>query len=571
MSSFIGFYGKNDSLKTSIKNLVPNFAFTLDNTPLFLCANGNPLNTHFHNNSDSNFGWVSCGIGISSEEKPKVLRQNDWINVFDNKLDLHNSLNGHYAIIKWNQKEVKLYTDQLGMRNIFIHRNKDHVLFSTRLDWMLKLVGKTSINWAQFGSNWLAINPFSSSSFVNGIERLAQGGYACISDSKFTVRNNRWIPQSIHSSIEIVEDSLRSFSSTAINTFSKTSLGLSGGLDSRVLLALLASQKKSAFDLYTFEIEKHPDIKYAVQSNKPYGFKHEIIPLQMPTNQQVISELPEITSRTMLASSLFHIEPLNGYKRLGLQNSITIDGGFGEIARRRYLRGIEISAKQTVLEKSISGLLSYLSINKADIFAEEVIQEMKKGLHQELKTETMAMPDANDIGIGNWLDIFSIRSRAQNLSGLKQEIVDEKVFHIMPFLQADFLNKLLSIPEKERVNAELYRRIIQKAAPELSNIPLVKGDDVYPYWMKDIPSMAWVRLKRNLGLGYKSTQNIKLILSLEEYIRDTFTSTNVVQSSFYDKRKIDIMITNFFEKENHSLATQLGWLVSFEAFRTQVY
>mgnify|MGYP003640280084 CR=1 FL=1 len=571
MSSFIGVYGKNDALKSEIKDIVSTPDFTFENNSLFICSEGNPLNTHYYCNSDSTKGWISCGIGITSEHSPRVLKQEDWEKAFDEDVDLHQDLNGHFAIIKWSDIEVEFFTDRLGMRNIFLHQNKDYVLFSTRLDWMLKLVEETDINWKLFGSNWLSINPFSSSCFINRIDRLAQGGYAHITESNLSFNNKRWIPKSFKSSPNEVIDSLQGFSSSAMNSFSKTSLGLSGGLDSRVLLALLASKESFDLSLYTFDLNGHPDVTYATQINKHYVFKHEIIPIHTPESDVVHKLLSEITSRTMLSSSIFHIEPLLGYRKLGDQNTISVDGGFGEIARRRYLKGIELKARQAVFEKSIDGLLPYLSTNKADIFSSEIVHEMKTGLFEELSIELESMPSAKEIGVGNWLDIFSIRSRCQNLSGLNQELIDETLFHIMPFVQPDFLDKLLRIPEKERVNAGLYRTIIQDMAPSLSKIPLVKGDDVYPYWMKDISSMMWMKTKRKFEIGFKNTQNITLMLSLEEYIRDIFSSQEVREQSFYDLKKIDYLITEFYKNRKVELVIQVGFMLSFEAFRKEVY
>lgn len=571
MSSFLGVYGKNDSLKSEIRNLATNPDFTFERDSLFICAEGNPLNTHFHSNSEAGSGWISCGIGITSEDAPKVFRRENWVNAFENNIDLHEGVNGHFAVVKWTPSEIELVTDQLGMRNIFVHQGKDFVLFSTRLDWMLSLVKETSINWKLFGSNWLSINPFSSSCFVNGIERLAQGGRAKISKSGIILGNKRWAPKPKNSSSMSIEESLTSFSSVAINSFSKTSLGLSGGLDSRVLLALLASQKRSDFDLYTFEVEGHPDVEYATRLNEFYGFKHEIIPMETLSNDEIISELAEITSRTMLSSSVFNIQSLSGYTKLGNHNSITIDGAFGEIGRRRFLRGIELKARQSVFDKSVVNLLPLLTSNKADIFSHEVNQEMKSGLLEELSIEVEAMPDASEVGLGNWLDIFTIRTRVQNLPALSQGITDGKLFHLMPFLQPDLLQSLLSSPEKERIDAQFYRKIISEQAPSLSKVPLVKGDDIYPYWMKDLTSFAWIKTKRKLGLGYKNTSYIELIRTLEEYIRDTFSSADVIQQPFYDKAKIESLINNFFDEKDFSLATQLGWLLSFESFRKQVY
>ncbi|MEQ9308147.1 MAG: asparagine synthase-related protein [Balneolaceae bacterium] len=567
MSSFIGFIGKNEALNTTIKKLVPSPVFAFENQNLFICSAQSSSNIYFNSNTDSNSGWVSCGIGISSGDSPTIYKQQDWEHAFATNIDLHDDLNGHFAIVKWDHNTIELFTDQLGMRSIFIHQTNDFTLFTTRLDWLLQLVSQTSINWKLFGSNWLSLNPLSSSCFLDGIDRLAQGGYARISKSSVHLENKRWTPKPVQSSVESVKNSIKGFSLSALNTFSKTSLGLSGGLDSRVLFALLASQKRSDFDLYTFEVNDHPDVEFARRLNAFYNFEHNVIPIKSESSNQLLSELGEKTTRSMLASSIFNVDALKGYEQLGPLDANTIDGAFGEIGRRRFLRGLELKAHQVVTDKSISGLLPYLSANKGDIFNSDVIHEMKSGLFEELETEVNFMPDANKIGVGNWIDLFVIRSRVQNLPGLNQGFSDSTVIHIMPFLQPDLLNRFLSLPEVERSNAQIFRKIIREQAPSLTKIPLVKGNDIYPFWLKDLSSIVWVKAKRKLGLGYRNTQPIELISSLEEYIRDTFNSSSVVQQSFYDKSKIESIINRFFDNKESHLATQLGWLVSFESFR----
>lgn len=570
MSNFIGYIGKNEALNTTIKKLVPSPVFTIENQNLFISSGQSSSNIYFNSNRDANSGWISCGIGISSGDSPRIYKQQDWEHAFATNIDLHDDLNGHFAVVKWDHDTIELLTDQLGMRSIFIHQTNNFTLFTTRLDWLLQLVSKTSINWKLFGSNWLSLNPLSSSCFLDGIDRLAQGGYARISKSSVHLENIRWTPKPVQSSVESVIDSIKGFSLSALNTLSKTSLGLSGGLDSRVLFALLASQKKSSVDLYTFDVSNHPDVEVAHRLNEFYKFEHNIIPTKSQNSNQLLSELGGITSRSMLASSIFNIDALKGYEKLGELDAITIDGAFGEIGRRRFLKGLELKAHLAVIDKSISGLLPYLSINKADIFNSDVIHEMKSGLLEELETEVNFMPEANKIGVGNWIDLFVIRSRVQNLPGLNQGFSDSALVHLMPFLQPDLLNRFLSLPEPERSNAQIFRKIIREQAPSLTKIPLVKGNDVYPFWMKDLSSLAWIKAKRKLGLSYRNTQPIELINSLEEYIRDTFNSSSVVQQSFYDKSKIESLINRFFDENENEVVTQLGWLVSFESFRKMI-
>lgn len=570
MSSFVGFFGNSDGLKSKIYGLVPESDFSFTSETLFILGKGNPLNTHFQINPDAESGWIACGIGISSGSNPRTFDQTDWKETFESTTDFHPDINGHFAVAKWDKSGVELYTDQIGMRNIFIAKIESRILFSTRLDWLISLAPNLSINWKKFGSNWLSINSFSSDCFLNGVDRLAQGGYAKISENGLELSNKRWTPSKVSSNTDSIEESLKSLSEAALDKFSRISLGLSGGLDSRVLLALLLSTKDSNFDVYTFTKAHHPDEIVAKKLSGAYQIDHKFIPLEELPVDEIVSTLSEVSQRSMLNTSIFALEVLKGYEQLGKQNSITLDGGFGEIGRRRYLLGVEMRASKLISIKSSAALLPFFRSTKADIFSSEVVAEMNTGLELEFETEVSAMPDAHDIGIGNWLDLFAIRTRGQNLYGLKQEYSDELLFHYMPFLQPDFLNQLLSLPEKKRKNAFLFRKMIEKNAKKLQRFELIKGYENYPYWMKNLSSMVWMKGKRTLGFGYKSDANVHLMLRLEHFVKDTFSSNSAKEASCYDLQKINSLINDFYNSKKYSLATEIAWLLSFEIFRKEL-
>lgn len=569
MSSFIGFYGKNALLETRIKKLADDPDFVFSNESVFLLASGSPLNTHYFKD-ENNKGFVACGIGITNNDSPRTMTLKDWRKVVDDPSRFHD-LDGHFAIATWNENELSLFTDQLGMRNIFIHRSKEAILFSTRLDWLLSLTSNISINWAKFGSNWLSTNPFSSECFLDGIDRLAQGGTAKLSNAGFSITNKRWSPTTVESDPEIVTESLRNLSLAALKNHPVLSLGLSGGLDSRVLFALLKDLPEKNLQLYTFTKGLHPDEEIARKLSSDFAFKHHFIPLPDLSVDEIISTLDEANQRSLLSNSIFAMEVLSGYTQLGHQKVITLDGAVGEIGRRRFLRGIELKARKEVLSASIDGLIPHFSSLKADIFSQDVISKMTLGFRKEFETEIQAMPSAQDIGIGNWLDILTIRSRSQNTYGTKQDYIDDQLFHYMPFLQPSFLNQILSLPEKNRANASFFRSIISNKAPSLTKTHLVKGDDEYPYFLKDIGAMVWMKTKRKFSLGFKSSQQVTLMLRLEEYVKDLFSSQSIKEYPAYDQKKIHALIDGFYSEKNYSLKTQLDALISFEVFRKNLF
>lgn len=568
MGWFIGITGRNQSLKDSILSFSGSHKMKSETQSFFLVGGGHPDTTHFHEDNAQNSGWIASGTGISRGENLKLYNRFDWNQSIQKGVQHLHQINGHFAVCRWNEHEVELITDQLGIRNIFIHKGDDFVLFSTRFDWIKKLVPDTSVNWENFGSRWLAINQFSTKSFLHDIERLSQGGHAIINaEEAVKTSNKRWNYTKQDVTPEEVKNTLYSFTTLALNEERPLSVGLSGGIDSRTIFAALMKNPDANWLLHTFGEEDHPDMKTAIKLNHYYRRKHQLFLPKMPTAHELEHLIPDYVGQTMLTTPLFDVIPLQSYKQIKELGLAVIDGGLGEIGRRRYLVGLLLKARKALFEKNVDGILPFLINHRADIFTEEVNRLMQSGMKKELTEEIEAMPEINEIGIENWLDLFSIRTRVLNAGGPEQSRSDSEFMSYMPFIQPGFVKQVLSLPAQERKNAKLFRSIIKENAPELQKIPLIKGDYSYPYWMKDIGSSVWMRIKQKLGMNYESSLPVNFLMIMEEYVRDLYGSKSAQEFTGYDHQKIDTLITGFYDEQNPDLAHQLNWWLVFEVFR----
>ena len=566
MGWFIGISGRNQSLKESVRSLGAEHSFSTGSEGLFLLAGGHQQTTHFQHDGHAS-GWTASGTGISTGDNPTLFNQSDWAQAIPKGANHLHQLNGHFAVCRWNKDQVELFTDQFGIRNIFIHRGDDFVLFSTRLDWIKKLIPDTSLNWERFGSRWLAINQFSAGSFMHGIDRLSQGGYAEISSGEVNSSNKRWIFSKQERTPEEVKGSLYKFTALGLNEERPLSIGLSGGIDSRTIFAALMRKPQANWLLHTFGEQDHPDVETAIKLNHYYQRKHHLLSLEMPKEHELEKLIEDYIGQTMLTAVPQNIIALQAYKKIKELNLAVIDGGLGEIGRRRYLVGLLLKAKKALLDKNVQEILPHLSDFKADIFTGEIKRKMQSGMEAELTEELEAMPEINEIGIENWLDLFSIRTRVLNAGGPEQSRSDSHFMSYMPFIQPDFVKKVLSLPADERKNAKLFRSIISENAPKLQKVPLIKGDFSYPYRMKDIGSSVWMRIKKKLGLKYESSLPVDFLMTMEEYVRDLHSSQSAKEFSAYDHEKIDRLITGFYDEKDRTLAHQLNWWLAFETFR----
>ncbi len=91
------------------------------------------------------------------------------------------------------------------------------------------------------------------------------------------------------------------------------------------------------------------------------------------------------------------------------------------------------------------------------------------------------MPDANQIGVANWIDLFSIRSRLTNYYAPEQARVDQYVISFMPLVQKDVLNLLFGLNNSDKKNGKLFKQLIRQNSIQLTKQPLVKGNITHPF------------------------------------------------------------------------------------------
>lgn len=567
MGWFIGISGRDQSLREAIESLSKGYTFKAETDSFFLIGGGHLDTTHFLNNEEKRSGWITSGTGISTGENPKLFSQSDWNRVVKDGAHLLHQINGHFAVCRWNDQQVELTTDQLGIRNIFIHEAKDVVLFSTRIDWIKKLVPESSFVWENFGSRWMAINQFSSGNYLSDITRLSQGGHAVVNLEGVTTSNKRWSYTRQDINPEKVKESLYNFTTLALHEKRPLSIGLSGGIDSRTILAALMKEPDENWLLHTFGEKDHPDAKTAIELNRYCNRKHHLLYLEMPKSHELEPLITDYIGQTMLTASPFNVVPLQAYKQIKELNLAVIDGGLGEIGRRRYLVGLLLKSKKALLEQDIDKIIPHFFNHRADIFTEGVTRLMQRGMKKELKEEIEAMPDISETGIENWLDLFSIRTRVLNTGGPEQSRSDADFMSYMPFIQPEFVKQVLSLPVQERKNAKLFRSIIKESATKLQKVQFIKGDYSYPYRMKDISSSIWMRIKGKLGMKYESSLPVDFLMVMEEYVRDLYASRSVQEFSGYDHHKINNLISGFYDEKNRDFAHQLNWWLAFEVFR----
>jgi hypothetical protein len=565
MSWIIGIIGKHSSLKQIIKKLHPVPLFTKENEYFYLAAGGN-RSTCFFSDINPDQMWIATGVGlVCSDRNYKLMRHAEW--EFYSSNDKTSELCGHFIFLKLRVEKVEIQTDKIGLRDIYLFQSNEYTIFSTRLDWIGKF-SKSSFDISNLGSGWLLSSQLTNGSLLKNIVRITKCKLCSISTNSYQVIN--WQSQFSKKNNPVQNDFSIELNKLIVGLAADNEnleLSLSGGLDSRLLLSFLLKNKIN-FNAHTFGNPDHPDNKIVNQISEKTGFKHRNIYTPVEKIENLERQIEEYCLIKRISSPVTEYLNLHYYDTFE-PGTLIIDGGFGELWRNESLLKLKTTHKQAVKEKNIDSLFKLLSVNRADIFSYDVLNEMRIRAKNQIDELFSHVKSIEEIGINNFIDIILFDIKMLNFISPEQTRIDHYAVNLMPFVQPTLLNLFLSIEDKSKENGRMVRQIINQNCPELGKFKLVKGNVTFSFHSGSIKSRLVNRLKSQLKLSYTEPDKIIILNRLRDYAYDLLLSQSLKNFELYDYKKVTNLVENFYDGDL-ALSNQVSWWLSFEIFRKSI-
>lgn len=622
MSTIIGAYSLNPGfdfgrLKRFCSN--PIFSFASKNLSIFAKGLNSTLNAGILHDKSA---FCVSGIGILKKDVEfSYLTSSDWKKIIFSDIFPPENLNGHFAAIRTRIGKTELFTDILGCRNWYVAFVNHSIVFSTQIEALTEYLGNLKLDFDALASRWLLQNQFSLKSPVKNILRLSSGSRMIIEKNNISLlinkgkkyqklnfslnsfdelkaifnsnsigRNSSEFPEVKNDSDDLIfqssknvltknkyisenlsniENTLRNFLSVPAQAGYKPALGLSGGMDSRVVLALLLSSKNTEFDVVTFGNPEHPDSITARQICSKLNIKHRIIGEPFSGSNQEIDELIKMISQMQLIGPASEYLSRRGHNILENEGIALIDGSWGEIGRRSFYNRLLFKGVKDVENRNAQRMFFHLSYSNPDIFNAELSKSMYQSAVDDLAQVFDLLPDKSEIGIENWLDSMAWNYKFPNYNGIEQTRLDYVNFCLSPFAQRYFYQLAFSIPLSLKHNATLFKQIISRNAPTLKQFSLVKGNVTLPYCFPTLVSRVAAKLKYKLGYYYHDSALIDFLKKLENFIREIQLSSSFRNCGYYDYSKVDTIINGFYSG-NLNFASALDRWLAFEIFRHEI-
>lgn len=567
MSWFFCYKGQTNSKNFKFDEVHDNANYVFDTGKFYVATGGPNLTNNYIFDEKRHSGWIVCGIGINcSQSAYKLMDTNDWNNLLLNDSPSFDSINGHYAILRFDRNKIELFTDKLGLREIFLSKYENNIFCTSRLEW-ISLYIKSEIDINIFSSRWLLFNQLSQGSLLIGIHRIVAGDSAVIHYHKISLNKvNTAYTENDLLAEEDFKSELNKLIQVGNLSNKKLSLSLSGGLDSRVILSFLLKGEFENWDTHTFGDPKSPDGVVVDRIIKKLRINHRSYHSSLIEIDELVNLISNYAIETQMTNPISTALQMRYYNSIEDKDVIIIDGGFGEIWRREFFNRLLLFGKKSLIKKNYKEILPHLLLFKADIFTNSLMDVMIQNCLNQIEEMFELLPNINKIGYENWLDLFAINTRLVNYYGIEQSRIDNIVCNYMPFAQHNILKLLLGMDTNIRKNGKLFRKIIRENYFQLAKFPLAKNDIIYPYIFNSIPSRVYSIIKKKLNMSYTDVNRKFLLESLSEFIMDTFHSSATKDFEFYDLMKLDNLLVKFREGDE-SVYAQIDWLCSFELYR----
>jgi hypothetical protein len=403
-------------------------------------------------------------------------------------------LEGTYFFVLWDARAGVAYVggDRHASRPHFYALHDDRLVVAPDVRGVLAgLDVRPPVCW-QGVAEFLALeHPLADRTFFEGLRAFPGGTYLAA-----TPRGTRWhvywTPRYTGAAEPrarvgdfLAEATARYTAAVARRTEGRTVLSLSGGTDSRLLLALLGETRLPTF---TFGESGSDDMRLAAQAAEAAHLPHEAIPLRPDF---LAYYAPHVIARGEGMSSLFHAHNLDGLAEVRAIAPVVLCGAAAEFARldyaenvlaakgpawrllaRRVLEGRRPLAPVADDEDLARRLLAY-SWNVVtpelarELLAPELARAMKRSLHQSVASQLARIKAAAP---EDRLMVFNLVNRQRRFSQWGLALGAPELTYRKPLEDYALVDFLLRVPASTR--RELPAAVIRHLAPRLAHVPI---------------------------------------------------------------------------------------------------
>jgi asparagine synthase (glutamine-hydrolysing) len=504
--------------------------------------------------------------------------------------ELVSHLNGAFAIAIWDRRATKLIlaNDRLDLHPLYYAQLRNGLMFGSGVRALLanadlpRTVDKLAI--AQFLT---FDHVLGNRSLLTEVKRLPPASVLTYQNGALSIRSY-WLPlhpggYELRSEQEWI-DGLLFHLRQAVKRQSRGALPagllLSGGLDSRALLATLAEDKApGAFTTFTWGIPGCDDARFAREASKQAGVRNLFFELEPDWLLKQADDGVRTTDGMGNVVNLHAMATLEAEARYakviykGFQGDAMMGYGMWHGHWAHYDPALRRQAHfQAYLEQ---GLISFNQRQQERLFTPAFRRE---GGDQVLESFGAALQEcpAQDMGDQRiWLDL---RHRVPRMTLNGVDVVRSRAVVRLPFCDQELVAFSLRIPPGLRYQRRLMKNAFVQAFPHLAKVPVTETGLPMIDCARDVVlrGESWLRWQaRKAGLKrvavarrrpYRDYKNWFRTL-LRPWVEETLLGARALERGYFEPEAVRRLVAEHMAGSDHTV--RLGALLAIELWHRQ--
>jgi len=395
-------------------------------------------------------------------------------------LNFIDGLNGSFSlfIVDLKEKKVLILNDRYGLRPVYYAKSSDAFFFASEAKAIWRVLPTRQINneaiveWCTFGEL------LGDKTLFDGVRVLSPGSiltYTC-EDRKISIDTYwdfEYAPDYRKSDEEFVSQLVKTFKK-AVNIRMEEShrygISLSGGLDSRAVVAAVGEDKWSKTTLFTFGPPYSHETTIARRVAAKVGQKIRTVNitpkmiLKHACDEVYLSDGMDYIGVSYIVPVHEAIRPLVDVVLDGFELDLTLGGS--------YLSEELLTAD----EKELPHLL-YQRLRKLSEF--EMKKLFRKKFHDMIaecpyRSFSQSFEEAGQAHPGNHCDCFFLKNHLRRNTLMGHVLLRTVVENTVPTCDYRFLEVIAKIPPEKRMHHYIYRKFLMALSPTLARLPYNK-------------------------------------------------------------------------------------------------
>ncbi len=494
----------------------------------------------------------------------------DWQRFFANP-DGHPDFDGQYCGLHFSDGRLTIFNDHFNNRPFYLYPTKDAVVFSTDWPRLKPFMQNPKLDMDAIAGLWLTNGQFHYRCFIKDLIRSHPASVFTITpDLRVRHRASRWI--GIDQPAENIDH--EAALDKTISWFvqhHKVSLGMSGGTDSRLMLAFMMQHRENPWRMHTFGERDNPEIVVAERIARDLGLDLIVVEPHPRDPDTILERAKKIAAHTEMTYSIRAYRMIDNLKTATEGNRIILDGDYGCFIRDYFLNGIQLRLKWTPPAQRFDKLFELLRHPRTNFFPESLFRRMNEVVREDFYNLPATLPEWNGNDYTALIALLHAYYRYPNLVR-NWNLNLEHAMLISPMGQASMIRDLLRMPVRKRANCRISYPILKKLAPSLMKYPLVRYGTTVPFavYRNYLASGMIAKYKRQRGLCYRSDRSAVQLEAMKPIVHDLASSEAVRNCEYYDYNKIRSLVNGYYRAPNDALGNALFEWLGFEFYRQSV-